>query len=381
MTEKNEMLAIILAGGQGTRLGKLTKSTAKPAIPFGGRYRIIDFTLSNCANSGIDTVGVVTQYQPLELNAHIGNGSSWGLDDQNGGVTVLQPFSSSEGEKFFEGTAHAIYQNIEYIDQQNPEYLLVLSGDHIYKMDYGAMLEYHKAKKASLTVGVIPVSMEEAKRFGMMNTDETDRIIEFEEKPEHPKSDKASMGIYIFNWPTLRNYLTTSFTTNKSLEDFGKNVIPMYLANNESTYAYAFDGYWRDVGTIHSLWQANMEFLSPHNSLNIGDHNWRINSKAQVLPPMFLTNTSNVNNSMIVDSCYVGGEVDHSILSQRVSVGTGSRVVDSMIMPGATIGKNVVIDHALVGEEAVIGDGAEVKGTEKDIAVVGYGEVLGVKKS
>ncbi|ALB30212.1 glucose-1-phosphate adenylyltransferase [Companilactobacillus heilongjiangensis] len=375
------MLAIILAGGQGSRLGKLTKSTAKPAIPFGGRYRIIDFTLSNCANSGINTVGVITQYQPLELNAHIGNGSSWGLDDQMGGVTVLQPFSSTEGEKFFEGTAHAIYQNIEYIDQQNPKYLLVLSGDHIYKMDYEAMLAYHKAKKASLTVGVIPVTPEEAKRFGMMNTDETDRIIEFEEKPEHPKSNKASMGIYIFNWATLRNYLTTSFSTNKELEDFGKNVIPMYLANNESAYAYSFEGYWRDVGTIQSLWQANMEFLSPYNSLNIGDHNWRINSKAQVLPPMYLTSTSNINNSMIVDSCYVAGEVDHSILSQRVSVGAGSKVVDSMIMPGATIGKNAVVDHALVGEEAVIGDDAVVKGTEDDIAVVGYGEVLGVKKS
>jgi len=381
MNENNEMLAIILAGGQGSRLGKLTKSTAKPAIPFGGRYRIIDFTLSNCANSGINTVGVITQYQPLELNAHIGNGSSWGLDDQMGGVTVLQPFSSTEGEKFFEGTAHAIYQNIEYIDQQNPKYLLVLSGDHIYKMDYEAMLAYHKAKKASLTVGVIPVTPEEAKRFGMMNTDETDRIIEFEEKPEHPKSNKASMGIYIFNWATLRNYLTTSFSTNKELEDFGKNVIPMYLANNESAYAYSFEGYWRDVGTIQSLWQANMEFLSPYNSLNIGDHNWRINSKAQVLPPMYLTSTSNINNSMIVDSCYVAGEVDHSILSQRVSVGAGSKVVDSMIMPGATIGKNAVIDHALVGEEAVIGDDAVVKGTEDDIAVVGYGEVLGVKKS
>ncbi|GEO63518.1 glucose-1-phosphate adenylyltransferase [Companilactobacillus nantensis] len=381
MNENDEMLAIILAGGQGSRLGKLTKSTAKPAIPFGGRYRIIDFTLSNCANSGINTVGVITQYQPLELNAHIGNGSSWGLDDQTGGVTVLQPFSSTEGEKFFEGTAHAIYQNIEYIDQQNPKYLLVLSGDHIYKMDYRAMLEYHKAKKASLTVGVIPVTPEEAKRFGMMNTDETDRIIEFEEKPEHPKSNKASMGIYIFNWETLRNYLTTSFSTNKELEDFGKNVIPMYLANNESAYAYSFEGYWRDVGTIQSLWQANMEFLSPYNSLNIGDHNWRINSKAQVLPPMYLTATSNINNSMVVDSCYVAGEVDHSILSQRVSVGAGSRVVDSMIMPGATIGKNVVVDHALIGEEAVIGDDAVVKGTEDDIAVVGYGEVLGVKKS
>ncbi len=381
MNENNEMLAIILAGGQGSRLGKLTKSTAKPAIPFGGRYRIIDFTLSNCANSGINTVGVITQYQPLELNAHIGNGSSWGLDDQMGGVTVLQPFSSTEGEKFFEGTAHAIYQNIEYIDQQNPKYLLVLSGDHIYKMDYEAMLDYHKAKKASLTVGVIPVSPEEAKRFGMMNTDETDRIIEFEEKPEHPKSNKASMGIYIFNWATLRNYLVNSFSTNNELEDFGKNVIPMYLANNESAYAYSFDGYWRDVGTIQSLWQANMEFLSPYNSLNIGDHNWRINSKAQVLPPMYLTSTSNINNSMIVDSCYVAGEVDHSILSQRVSIGAGSKVVDSMIMPGATIGKNAVVDHALVGEEAVIGDDAVVKGTEDDIAVVGYGEVLGVKKS
>ena len=376
----NEMLGIILAGGQGTRLGKLTKDTAKPAVPFGGRYRIIDFTLSNCANSGVNTVGVITQYQPLELNAHIGNGASWGLDDLNGGVTVLQPYSSTEGEKFFEGTAHAIYQNIEYIDQQNPKYLLVLSGDHIYKMDYGAMLAYHKAKKASLTVGVIPVTKQEARRFGMMNTDETDRIIEFEEKPEHPKSDKASMGIYIFNWPTLRDYLVKSYATDKSLEDFGKNVIPSYLAHNESVYAYAFKGYWRDVGTIQSLWQANMEFLSPHNRLNIGDRNWRIYSKAQVLPPMFLTDTSQVNNSMIVDSCYVAGEVDHSILSQRVSVGMGSRVVDSMVMPGATIGKNVVIDHALIGEEAVIGDDAIVQGTPTEIAVVGYNEVVGVQQ-
>lgn len=376
----DEMLGIILAGGQGTRLGKLTKDTAKPAVPFGGRYRIIDFTLSNCANSGVNTVGVITQYQPLELNAHIGNGASWGLDDSSGGVTVLQPYSSTEGEKFFEGTAHAIYQNIEYIDQHHPKYLLVLSGDHIYKMDYAAMLAYHKAKKAALTVGVIPVTKEEAKRFGMMNTDETDRIIEFEEKPVHPKSDKASMGIYIFNWPTLRDYLVKSYATDKSLEDFGKNVIPAYLTHNESVYAYAFEGYWRDVGTIQSLWQANMEFLSPHNRLNIGDQHWRIYSKAQVLPPMFLTATSQVNDAMIVDSCYVAGEINHSILSQRVSVGMGSRIVDSMIMPGATIGKNVVIDHALVGEDAIIGDDATVKGTTADIAVVGYHETVGVQQ-
>ena len=375
---QNEMLGIILAGGQGTRLGKLTKDTAKPAVPFGGRYRIIDFTLSNCANSGVNKVGVITQYQPLELNAHIGNGSSWGLDGLNGGVTVLQPYSSSEGEKFFEGTAHAIYQNIEYIDQQNPKYLLVLSGDHIYKMDYAAMLRYHQAKKASLTVGVIPVTMDEAKRFGMMNTDATDRIIEFEEKPAHPKSDKASMGIYIFNWATLRDYLVKSYATDKSLEDFGKNVIPAYLAHNESVYAYAFQGYWRDVGTIQSLWQANMEFLSPHNQLNIGDEQWRIYSKTEVLPPMFLTKTSQVSDAMIVDSCYVAGEIDHSILSQRVSVGMGSRVVDSMVMPGATIGKNAVIDHALIGENAVIGDDAQVKGRTDNIAVVGYNEVVGV---
>lgn len=374
------MLAIILAGGQGTRLGKLTKDTAKPAVPFGGRYRIIDFALSNCANSGIDTVGVVTQYQPLELNAHIGSGASWGLDGLNGGVTVLQPYSSSEGEKFFDGTAHAIYQNVEYIDQQNPEYLLVLSGDHIYKMDYDKMLKYHQEKGAALTVGVIPVNQEEAKRFGMMNTDKTNRIIEFEEKPAHPKSDKASMGIYIFNWPTLRSYLIKSYATDKTLEDFGKNVIPSYLANNESVYAYSFKGYWRDVGTVKSLWQANMEFLAPHSRLNIGDPSWRIYSKAEVLPPMFLTETSRVNNAMVVDSCYVAGEIDHSILSQRVSVGEGSRIVDSMIMPGATIGKNTVIDHALVGEGAVIGDNAQIIGTEDKIAVVGYHETMGVEQ-
>ncbi|MCD2255490.1 glucose-1-phosphate adenylyltransferase [Agrilactobacillus fermenti] len=372
-----EMLAMILAGGQGSRLGKLTKSTAKPAVPFGGRYRIIDFALSNCFNSGVNTVGVVTQYQPLELNAHIQNGASWGLDEKNAGVTVLQPFASREGEKWFEGTAHAIYQNMDYIDLYSPKYVLILSGDHIYKMDYEAMFNYHKAKKASLTVGVLPVSMAEAPRFGIMNTDETERIIEFEEKPKQPKSNLASMGIYIFNWPTLKKYLIDSYATDMKMEDFGKDVIPAYLAHNEPTYAYAFHGYWKDVGTIQSLWQANMEFLEPNNELNIGDKEWRVYSRNDALPPMYITKSARVNNAMVVDGCYVAGDIEHSILSQNVKVGAGSVIRDSMIMPNAVIGKNVTIDHAIVGERAIIGDGANVVGTEDDIAVVGYQEVLG----
>ncbi|GAF39544.1 glucose-1-phosphate adenylyltransferase [Agrilactobacillus composti DSM 18527 = JCM 14202] len=372
-----EMLAMILAGGQGSRLGKLTKSTAKPAVPFGGRYRIIDFALSNCFNSGVNTVGVVTQYQPLELNAHIQNGASWGLDEKNAGVTVLQPFASREGEKWFQGTAHAIYQNIDYIDLYQPKYILILSGDHIYKMDYEAMFNYHKAKKAALTVGVLPVSMEEATRFGIMNTDETERIIEFEEKPKKPKSNLASMGIYIFNWPTLKKYLVDSYSTDGKMEDFGKDVIPAYLSHNEPTYAYAFHGYWKDVGTIQSLWQANMEFLEPNNELNIGDREWRIYSKNDALPPMYVTKSAKVNNSMVVDGCYVAGDIEHTILSQNVKVGTGTVIKDSMVMPNAVIGKDVTIDHAIIGERAIIGDGASVIGTEDDIAVVGFQEVLG----
>ncbi|SFH70088.1 glucose-1-phosphate adenylyltransferase [Pisciglobus halotolerans] len=374
---KKEIIAMVLAGGQGSRLGKLTKEIAKPAVSFGGRYRIIDFALSNCANSGIKNVGVVKQYKPLELNAHVGNGSAWGLNSHDGGATILQPYSSIEGENWFKGTAHAVYQNIDYIDNYNPDYVLVLSGDHIYKMDYQKMLDFHKEKNAALTVGVIPVPLEEASRFGIMNTDETGRIIEFEEKPEHPKNNLASMGIYIFSWPRLKQYLVDNQAKNREMLDFGHHVIPAYLRNSENVFAYAFRDYWKDVGTVESLWEANMEFIDPNHDLNIRDDNWRVYTKNVAAPPQFLTETSNVKNAMVTDGCYVSGEVEHSILSYNVKVGKGSKIKDSFIMPGATIGENVTVDHAIIGENAVIHDGAQLIGKDKEIAVLGKDETIG----
>ena len=372
------MLAMILAGGQGTRLGKLTKNIAKPAVPFGGRYRIIDFTLSNCINSGIKRVGVVTQYQPLSLNNHIGNGSSWGLDGIDSGVTILQPYSSSDGEKWFEGTAHAIYQNISYIDQMDPQYVLVLSGDHIYKMNYEAMLEEHIANNASLTVAVLEVPLKEASRFGIMNTDEHDRIIEFDEKPAEPKSNLASMGIYIFNWGRLRSVLLNNYSKDGQMLDFGKHVIPSYLEAGENVYAYRFNGYWKDVGTIDSLWEASMEFISLENELHMRDKRWRIFSKNTISPPHFITETASVSHSLVVDGCYVAGTVKNSILSTGVQVKKGSTIESSVIMPGATIGKNVKIKNAIIGENAIIGDNTVVY-NENDIEVIGYSEVIGGK--
>lgn len=375
---KTEMVAMILAGGQGSRLGKLTKNIAKPAVPFGGRYRIIDFALSNCANSGINNVGVVTQYQPLALNEHIGNGASWGLDGINSGATILQPYSSSEGSKWFEGTAHAIYQNMSYIDQLDPQYVLVLSGDHIYKMDYEKMLADHKRSHASLSVAVIEVPWKEASRFGIMNTDDNDRIIEFEEKPENPKSNLASMGIYIFNWGRLRSVLKTLNAKDSSMNDFGHHVIPSYLDSGENIVAHRFSGYWKDVGTIESLWEANMEFLKPDMELNIRDKAWRIYSKNPISPPHFITTTGSAKNSLISDGCYIAGDIEHSVLSDDVQVKEGAKITDSIIMSGATIGNNVKIHKAIIGEDAIIGDNAEIDGTE-EIAVVGYSEVIGVK--
>ncbi|AIR10944.1 glucose-1-phosphate adenylyltransferase [Lactobacillus salivarius] len=374
---KNEILGVILAGGKGTRLGKLTHNQAKPAVPFGGRYRIIDFTLSNCVNSGVKNIGVITQYQPLNLNAHIGNGASWGLDDLNAGVTILQPYSNNEGSKWFEGTAHAIYQNIGYIDQMDPEYILILSGDHIYKMDYEAMLDQHKETGASLTVAVIDVPWDEASRFGIMNTDDNNRIIDFEEKPAEPKSNHASMGIYIFNWKRLREVLVNSFTRNQDMVDFGKNVIPYYLKSGESVFAYNFKGYWKDVGTIDSLWHANMEFLDENNELNLQDRTWRIYSRNPIAPPQIIAETAEIKDAMIVDGSYIAGKVDHSILSANVRIQTGSVVTDSVIMPGAKIGKNVTIHRAIIGEGAIIGDDVVIDGTD-EIAVIGNKEVVGV---
>lgn len=378
---KNEMTAMILAGGQGTRLGVLTKQTAKPAVPFGGKYRIIDFALSNCANSNVNNVGVVTQYQPLELNNHIGKGDAWGLNSRNGGATILQPYSSSDGEKWFKGTANAIYQNISYIDSLSPEYVLILSGDHIYKMDYSKMLDFHKENNASLTVGVIPVDYKEASRFGIMNTDQGHRIIEFEEKPAEPKSNLASMGIYIFTWPTLRRYLVEDQAKERKLEDFGHDVIPAYLANGEDCFAYSFNGYWKDVGTIESLWEANMEMIDPNHPLNQTKDSWRIYSNTPISPAQFFTETANVRNSMVVDGCYVAGEVNHSILSQDVRVGMESIVKDSVIMSDVTIGENVQIEYAIIGEGAHIADGASVIGEPDEIAVVGYNETIGGPKN
>lgn len=374
---KNEMLALILAGGQGTRLGKLTQSIAKPAVQFGGRYRIIDFALSNCANSGINNVGVITQYQPLELNTHIGNGSSWGLDGIDSGVTVLQPYSATEGNRWFQGTSHAIYQNIDYIDRINPEYVLILSGDHIYKMDYDDMLQTHKDNLASLTVAVLDVPLKEASRFGIMNTDSNDRIVEFEEKPEHPKSTKASMGIYIFDWKRLRTVLIDGEKNGIDMSDFGKNVIPAYLESGERVYTYNFDGYWKDVGTIESLWEANMEYIGEDNKLHSRDRSWKIYSKNLIAPPNFMIEDANVKDSLVVDGCFVAGNVEHSILSTNVQVKPNAIIKDSFVMSGATIGEGAKINRAIIGEDAVIGDGVVIDGS-KEVEVIGYKEVVGV---
>lgn len=374
---KNEMLALILAGGQGTRLGKLTQSIAKPAVQFGGRYRIIDFALSNCANSGINNVGIITQYQPLALNSHIGNGSSWGLDGINSGATILQPYSATEGNRWFQGTSHAIYQNIDYIDSINPEYVLILSGDHIYKMDYDDMLQTHKDNMASLTVAVIDVPLKEASRFGIMNTDSNDRIVEFEEKPEQPKSTKASMGIYIFNWDRLRTMLVDAEKNNIDMSDFGKNVIPAYLESGERVYTYNFNDYWKDVGTIESLWEANMEYIGEDNDLHSRDRSWKIYSKNLIAPPNFITEEAHVKDSLVVDGCFVSGKVEHSILSTNVQVKEGAQIKDSFIMSGAVIGEGAKITRAIVGEGAKIGEDVEIDGTE-EVQVIGYNEVVGV---
>ncbi len=372
---KKEMIAMILAGGQGSRLGVFTKNIAKPAVSFGGKYRIIDFVLSNCSNSGIDTVGVLTQYRPLLLNSHIGIGSHWDLDRRNGGLSILQPYMNEKEGNWYKGTADAIYQNMDYIDSYNPEYVLILSGDHIYKMDYSDMLEQHKAKDSDVTIAVMEVDWDEASRFGIMNTKEDLSIYEFEEKPEKPKSNLASMGIYIFNWKTLKNY----FESEETYIDFGKNLIPKMLEDNINMYAYEFNGYWRDVGTIESLWQANMDLIDYNNGFNLNDSNWRIYTNTMAMPPQYLGKDAKVKKSIVVDGCRVLGTVENSILSHDVIIEEGSVVKDSIIMSGARIGKNVVIEKAMIGECAVIKDDSNISSKDGNISVVSEFEVISME--
>lgn len=371
---KNEIIALILAGGKGSRLGKLTQDIAKPAVPFGGKYRIIDFPLSNCSNSGINTVGVMTQYEPFTLNEHIGGGESWGLDIKDGGASILQPYTSNEGEKWFKGTANSVFQNISFIDLKHPKYVLILSGDHIYKMDYRMMLETHKKNNADCTIAVIPVPLEEASRFGIMNTNNDGQIIEFEEKPAKPKSNLASMGIYIFTWEKLREYLRKA---PDALGDFGKDVIPTYLRNGERLYAYKYEGYWKDVGTINSLWEANMEFLDPNHPLKIRDYEWQIFSKNVVSPPLFIHHNAKVNNSIITDGAIIRGDILHSVISGDVYVGENSIIKDSVIMAGTKIGSGAFVEYAIIGENASVADNAKIRGTPDNILVIGYEESVG----
>ncbi|MBE5784319.1 MAG: glucose-1-phosphate adenylyltransferase [Clostridiales bacterium] len=355
---KKRMVAMLLAGGQGTRLGVLTNRTAKPAVPFGGKYRIIDFPLSNCVNSGIDTVGVLTQYEPLELNSYLGNGSAWDLDRNSGGVYVLPPYVSGSSGQWYSGTANAICQNMAFIDQYSPEYVLILSGDHIYKMDYADMLKHHVEKGADATIAVLEVPMEEAHRFGIMNTDAESRIVEFEEKPKNPKSNNASMGIYIFNWPVLRAYLAEDDKDTASAHDFGKNIIPKMLHGGKRMFAYRFKGYWKDVGTVQSLWEANMDLIEEKPELDLNDKDWRIYSRSAILPAHYLGKESSVCRSIITEGCYVDGSVSHSVLFSGVTIGEGAVVKDSVVLPGARIGAKAVVTKAIVGENAAVGDGA-----------------------
>jgi len=361
---RKKVVAMLLAGGQGSRLSVLTNRVAKPAVPFGGKYRIIDFPLSNCVNSDIDTVGVLTQYEPLELNAYIGTGQAWDLDRNSGGVFVLPPYQSSQAGRWYSGTADAIYQNIAFIDRYNPEYVVILSGDHIYKMDYAAMLDAHIEKKADLTIAVRPVPMEEAHRFGIMNTDAEDRIIEFEEKPKQPKSNKASMGIYVFTWPVLRKYLCLDEENPESSNDFGKNIIPAILGDGLGVYAYAFDAYWKDVGTVQSLWEANMDLISEDPEIQLDDPAWRIYSKSPCMPPHCVGVDAVIERSSITEGCYVGGTVKHSVLFAGVDVEDGAEVIDSVIMPGAKILSGAKVHRAIIGENSVVGKDAFV-GAEK----------------
>ena len=355
---KKEMIAMLLAGGQGSRLGVLTSKMAKPAVAFGGKYRIIDFPLSNCINSGIDTVGVLTQYQPLRLNTHIGIGIPWDLDRNVGGVTVLPPYEKSTNSEWYTGTANAIYQNLEYMEQYNPDYVLILSGDHIYKMDYKIMLDYHKANNADITIAAMPVPIEEAKRFGIVVADDDNRITEFEEKPENPKSNLASMGIYIFSWKVLKNALIALKDQNEC--DFGKHVIPYCFENNKRLFAYEYNGYWKDVGTLNSYWEANMELIDIIPVFNLYEEFWKIYTRTDAIPPQYISSDAFIEKSIIGDGSEIYGKVYNSVIGSGVVIEEGAVVRDSIIMQDTVIGKNTSVEKAIIAEEVVIGDNVEI---------------------
>lgn len=384
MKQKKDMITMLLAGGQGSRLYVLTKEVAKPAVSFGGKYKIIDFPLSNCVNSGIDTVGVLTQYRPLELNSYIGNGQPWDLDRLNGGVYILPPYATATGSQWYKGTANAIYQNINFIDRYDPENVLILSGDHIYKMDYAKMLAYHKETNAAATIAVLDVPLEEASRFGIMNTLPDGTIYEFEEKPKQPKSTKASMGIYIFNWKKLRQYLIDDEANPDSSNDFGKNIIPAMLGADEKMMAYQFEGYWKDVGTIDSLWEANMDLLNPGSGLQLESPDWRIYSRSEAQPPHYVGENAEIAESIISEGCEIDGKLWYSVLFSNVTVEEGAELNSAVVMSNTVIKKGAIVKYAIIAEDAIIEEGAVVgddpcnyeDSSEWGIAVVGRGAIV-----
>ena len=378
--KQNNMLAMILAGGRGSRLHELTNRVAKPAVSYGGKYRIVDFPLSNCANSGVDIVGVLTQYESVLLNSYVAAGGRWGLDARESGVFVLPPREKADADlDVYRGTADAISQNIDFIDKYSPEYLLVLSGDHIYKMDYDKMLDYHKEMNADATIAVIEVPMKEASRFGIMNTDGAGRIVEFEEKPEHPKSNLASMGIYIFNWKLLRKMLLADMKDPDSHHDFGKDIIPQLLNDNKTLAAYKFKGYWKDVGTIDSLWEANMDLLDSRNELNLNDASWRIYTEDTPTLPQYIGPNAKIDKAFITQGCVIKGEVKHSVLFTGCKVGEGAKIIDSVLMPGVEVAAGAVVQRALVADNIKIGPEAVVGSADSESIELVSKRVKGVE--
>lgn len=354
---RNKVVAMLLAGGQGSRLKALTKNIAKPAVSFGGKYKIIDFALSNAANSDIEYIGILTQYKPFQLNSHIGIGSAWDYDRNTGGLRILPPFTSEEGGRWYTGTANAIFENIDYLDDINPEYVLVLSGDHIYKMDYNHLLQYHKKKNAHVSIAVMEVPWEETSRFGILNVDENNKIVEFDEKPQNPKNNMASMGIYMFNWLELRQALIEDNKDKSSDHDFGKNILPRMLEKDKNMYAWPFNGYWKDVGTVRSFWESNMDLLDQNNTLDIYDRSWRIYTKSKNLPPQFVAWGAEVNNSLINEGCIVEGEVNNSILFSESHIEKGAKVNNSVVLSKCIIKANAVVNNAVVLEGVIVEEG------------------------